>query len=876
MIEANIAIEWKTASVNGHIEISQGKLIRGSIAKGTGKFTNGNFSCSAEGQCRLELAIEANNMGFGANPTMVSVCTPVNPFTFFLRDVHSDFPIVIPAYGLVVTLAEDKRNFEDIQQAVRDRELLTNLQRINIEPEESYETAANNTRELRSPVWLGISRDVRIFEMGFRQPMLYTDWIKPRFHGHGYFWPEKEYTSCRYGFVAGRGWGCTERLRRWLDEGVLPILRAERIDDDIRYEQTAFATLEKTPLTAPGVRGTHFLVADGLSVCHLFTEEQEKIFQSLREKELNQDEETVLCCRLQVTNTAPVPRYAFFKAVFPHDVYGNPVVHSFDKANGFGMHEKSDLVFGISRLDGNPLPQEEIAVLLDPGESSVFEFFLPHQPIPQGRALALAKRSILDCLEQCRRFWREKLAAAGQMILPEKRIHEMVQAGLLHLDLITYGLEPNGTLAPTVGVYGPIGSESAPIINFMDSMGLHNLARRALTYFLDKQHEDGFIQNFTGYMLETGCVLWIIGEHYRYTRDEGWVEQIKPKILRSCEFILRWRARNQREDLRGRGYGMMKGKVDDPEDNERIFMLNGYAYLGLSRVAEMLANIDPAQSKRLKAEAENLKADIRTAFFESLGRGPVVPLGDGTWYPTIAPWAGPWGPKCLFTDGGMWYTHGSMILRDSLNGPLYLVFQEVIEPDEQAAEFMLSYQSELMYLRNVGFSQPYYSRHPYIHLRRGEAKRFLKAYYNTFASMADRETYSFWEHYYHESPHKTHEEAWFLMQTRWMLYMEEAETLNLLRGVPRSWLERGKRIELKRVASYFGPLSLAVVSKLDQGIIEAQITCTSDRKPKCVEIRLPHPEEKKAISVEGGTYSADMETVTVQKFNGRAIVRAFF
>ena len=36
---------------------------------------------------------------------------------------------------------------------------------------------------------------------------------------------------------------------------------------------------------------------------------------------------------------------------------------------------------------------------------------------------------------------------------------------------------------------------------------------------------------------------------------------------------------------------------------------------------------------------------------------------------------------------------------------------------------------------------------------------FLKAYYNPFAGLADRETYTFWEHYFHASPHKTHEEA---------------------------------------------------------------------------------------------------------------------
>ena len=126
-------------------------------------------------------------------------------------------------------------------------------------------------------------------------------------------------------------------------------------------------------------------------------------------------------------------------------------------------------------------------------------------------------------------------AAAAQIELPEKRITAMIRAGLLHLDLVTYGREPNGTLISTIGIYTAIGSESSPIIQFMDSMGWHDEARRALTYFLDKQHEDGFIQNFGGYMLETGAALWSMGEHYRYTRDDEWVRQIEPKLLFTAE-----------------------------------------------------------------------------------------------------------------------------------------------------------------------------------------------------------------------------------------------------------------------------------------------------------------------------------------------------
>jgi hypothetical protein len=448
----------------------------------------------------------------------------------------------------------------------------------------------------------------------------------------------------------------------------------------------------------------------------------------------------------------------------------------------------------------------------------------------------------------------------------------MIRAGLLHLDLVTYGREPNGTLVPTIGIYTAIGSESSPIIQFMDSMGWHDEARRALMYFLDKQHEDGFIQNFGGYMLETGAALWSMGEHYRYTRDDEWVKQIEPKLLKACEFMLKWRQRNMRDDLQGKGYGLMEGKVADPEDPFHSFMLNGYAYLGMSRVAEMLHNVDPAAARKWQDEAEAFKADIRKAFAESMARSPVIPLGDGTWCPTAPPWGEYRGPLSLFADGGKSFTHGSMVSRDSLLGPLYLTFQEVLDPKEPATGFLLSFHSELMTQRNVAFTQPYYSRHPVTHLRRGEVKPFLKAYYNTVASLADRQTYTFWEHYFHGSPHKTHEEAWFLMQTRWMLYMERGDTLQLLPGVPRAYFEDGKHIEIKRAASYFGPVSLQTESKLSEGRIVATMECPLDRGLKRVELRLPHPAGRRPTSVAGGKYNPDTETVTVEPFSGHVEV----
>ena len=114
------------------------------------------------------------------------------------------------------------------------------------------------------------------------------------------------------------------------------------------------------------------------------------------------------------------------------------------------------------------------------------------------------------------------------------------------------------------------------------------------------------------------------------------------------------------------------------------------------------------------------------------------------------------------------------------------------------------------------------------------------------------------------------------MDTRWMLYRERDNGIDLLPGIPRVYLENGKHIELNKVATYFGPLSLHVVSALDQGRIQATVECQSDRKPSFVELRIPHPQGRKAVWVKGGTYIPEKERVRVEPFEGRADITVGF
>lgn len=873
-----IVIEWNSGKPSGIIEVRNGKLSTIRIEKGKGKISGSSFQLtSSPARIMIELAETHADPGPGA--TIVSCRTKSNAFSFFLRDVSKDYPLLLPGYAVTVLRSDDHRSYNDIYGEIKSRNLKSKLAAIEDQPERSFETIDSNTRRQYVPTWLGTGRDMRMFQINEKlhgvadatadgMPAA-TQVITPKRAASSVDFTPAGYSNLRYIIMFGRGESAVLDVTRRLEDGALPILHSTLRDEDVEYHTTAFAAPEELAFGTPG-SGTNFLVADKHLVGNTFTKEQQARADILLKKECSKAASTVLCYRLEISNKGKVPRYAWFRSPEASGTSArfNPLT---------GVSTLSDgSAFCKTTLNGQPLPNQENAILLAPEEKAVIVFFIPHLPVDKARMDRITAISFDKRYDACKKFWRDKLNTGAQIKLPEKRIEEMIRAGLLHLDMVTYGEEPDGALAASIGAYSPIATESAPIIQFYNSMGWNGIARRSLEYFLEKQHDDGLIQNFTGYMVETGAALWCIGEYMRYTKDTAWLRSIKDKLLKSANYLISWRNKNKVDSFAGKGYGMIDGKVADPEDHFHQFMLNAYAYLGLVRLAEMLSSIDMTASQYMQHEAQGWRKDIRAAFMESMATSPVVPLGDGSWSPTVAPWAEAPGPRALYIIPDNYYSHGTFIVPDAMLGPLYLVFCEVLDVNDPAVTTMMNYHSELFYQRNTVFSQPYYSRHNWLQLKKGMIKPFLQTYYQTFAGISDRETYDFWEHFFHMSAHKTHEEAWFLMETRWMLYMEDKDTLNLLKGIPRNWLQDGKEISLERVWSYFGPITLKVKSMTGTGSIEAVIEADAARAPRVVTIRLPHPMGKKAIKAEGGIYDPKTETIRIEQFSGKKIIRLEF
>jgi hypothetical protein len=857
----SVAVVWKDEVAGGEIQLTY-----------AAKKSPGDFSLKP-GVRRLTIQIDDVHNDVGALATRVTVRyrrhggpndLPAG-FTFFLRDVQPETPILVHGLGVAVVPASDVRTYDQIEAAIAAKKLLSVRQRIDANPEDTYQAACRETKSMRCETWLGVGRDMRLFRVMPMDSAGYWGYVAPYDLKRSAI-PQEGPDPGRYYFILGRGAQCSIDLTRRLEDGVLPIITSVQRDEDIEYRLTIFATLEEGPLSADKIRGTHWLAAFGNAVGAMLTDKEKREYESLKSAEVEHREQELICwAHVEITNRAAVPRYAYAKAGYVKADFlegiGNVKLE-----NGLKIKEDGT-VMSINLLDGRPMPQEEMSVMLQPGQKTNLDILFPHRPLPKQRAAAVAKQSFHEHHQACRSFWQQKLDRGSRISLPEPAIEERVRAGLLHLDILTLGMAKEGVLATPVGYYAPIGSESSPIIQFYDALGYHDIAERAIQFFLNRQREDGFIQTCLEYQLETGPVLWTIGEHFRYTRDADWARRIQPHVLKACNFLLAWRRRNLREELRGKGFGLLEGKVADPEDFFHSYMLNALTYVGLKRAVEMYSDIDAAAFAEVKNELAPYLADIRNSYADNVVRSPVIPLGDGRWVPSFSPWAEYAGPVSLHADGGSWLSHFMFASRDSLIGSLFLGIGEVLDPNEQLAEWLLYAHQELMTHRNAGFSQPYYCRHDWLHMKRGEVKQFLKMYYSQFASLQDRETYTFWEHYVPEgeSPHKTHEEGWFLMQTRWMLWNEDydARGLRLLSMVPRAWLDAGKRIKLEKCASYFGSFSLDVQSSSRADLVEAAVEFhgAPERWPKMVTLRLPHPHGKRPRDVQGGTFNPKTESV---------------
>ncbi len=179
-----IAVKWLNEKPAGHIEVSNGELEKISLLGGRAKIKGNKFDFSSAGSEIIEVSLKNTHTDYGSGATVVSVYNGPHSFSFFLRDVTNEYPVYIPEYNVVVSGSDDKRSYLQTAEDIRNRGSRTKLEKIGNEPEESFDSAAFHTRDQVCPIWLGISRDIRLFELGASGEMstITPGWLPPQFY----------------------------------------------------------------------------------------------------------------------------------------------------------------------------------------------------------------------------------------------------------------------------------------------------------------------------------------------------------------------------------------------------------------------------------------------------------------------------------------------------------------------------------------------------------------------------------------------------------------------------------------------------------------------------------------------------------------------
>ncbi len=493
--------------------------------------------------------------------------------------------------------------------------------------------------------------------------------------------------------------------------------------------------------------------------------------------------------------------------------------------------------------------------------------------------------------------WRQIVSQAGRFEMPDQMLNDFYKAQLVHT-LITADRDPYertwqlpaATLGEKVGIrraYAPIRALEmrglhAMAAKFLDAFvrGQSSMAlegrfsdRRGVFHGLPSEHEDyqGFFDN-----QDHGCTLWMLNEHYRYTRDRDWLRRHAEVLVQACDFITRQRRVEDVDDPAEKDESrdtelLPPGRVEGRTDWARWYAVNAWAWRGMKATAENLAEIKHSDAKRIAADARAFGDVLRASCRESMIHAPVVRLSDGTYIPFQPARSRSRGRDNIGLDGIM-------------TGPLSLLECGLYSYHSPEAEWILRDLEDnvLVGLSDRSALDPGRMSLVPAYLHRGQYKHALWSFYNDLAARIFEETRMLaglvtqagcgkgpW--------YALFAEAELVYALRCLLVLEHDDELWLLAGVPDDWLEPGRKIDMERAATWFGPLDMRVESLSEPRRVVIDLNAPIRNKPTKIRLCLHRPLS--SVSLNGhliSTYDASSGAIELSGDVGPAKIVAYW
>jgi len=588
------------------------------------------------------------------------------------------------------------------------------------------------------------------------------------------------------------------------------------------------------------------------------------------------------------------------------------------------------------RDGANTAPALHIQAKVAGRAEAVLDFAIPFIPgLSEGERRQLAALDYGAERGRVVAYWRQVTADAVPFRVPEPRFNSFAQ-GLLARIRLSVTKDPKSGLymVPAASYrYQGHANESAFQCHLLDVLGHHQLAAKYLHTHVALQGSKPFAGSYTGdqkgvyhgmrvdeeydysvgappYNLNHGTVLWILAEHYFYTRDRVWLEGVAASMKRAADWIIEQRQLTKKSLPSGERcpeYGLLPaGHLEDNDDWGHWFAVNAYASAGLTAMSEALAEIGDREAARYAGEARAYREDLRAAVLRAIEDAPVVRLRDNTW----VSWAPPRAHQRIRMFGplrtGYYSRYGIKEMptfrlsatRELLYGPLILFETGIFDPRERLAEWVLDdwednatmseplglhvhgwVDEEYWFSRGGMVFQPNLQNPVRTYLRRGEIKAAIRSLYNNFVSCYYPSVNVFTEEYrqwVHPSGpfFKVADEAKFVHRLRDLLLTEFEGDLLLAPGTPERWLEAGREIVVSRAPTYFGPVSYRLRAEQKRVTVEVTLPDRAGYRDAWLYVRLPGGSAPGEVTVDGKLWE-DVDRrarrVRLPRISGRAM-----
>jgi hypothetical protein len=771
--------------------------------------------------------------------TLITVCNAKATFTFAPDDLKQGV-LFLPNFGVAILPKGDNRDYSAIAAWQKSIQTKTLYERVREMPEQTWKAAWEGMPPKKSHIYFPLGLD------GGRQRfLLQADGIV-RFRLNDHYLEARpgqdtplfklEASPVRVGFGH-----YPQPSSRSLQESTIPICETTWETNGLTTRQTAFVT---------ALRG---LDASGAVPAA--------------------DTTVVFMARFLFTNDSSVPQ----TAALPLSYFtGEAQQHL--RIDDKGLIWLGENVRGEVMADNPPQVNHDDILWnwrLGPGKATEVLVKLPYVVLSEkAEQESLAQLDFEKERKAVADYWRRRMDEGTQLVSPEPVLNDFFRADASHL-LINCELEPNRSRRfARVGsfAYGAYGNESCMMVVDLDRRGYHREAQECLDAWLHYQGTVGLPGDFAsqegilygtggyesgGYNQHHGWILWMLSEHYRFTRDQAWLRSAAPGILAGADWIIRETKRTADRNELERGL-LPAGSLEDIGDWWTWLSTSCYTWRGLDSAAWALEQIEHAEARRVRQEADAYHENLLTNFQKAAQRSPVVRLRDGTTVPHI--------PSYVQRRGRSFGW-----ICETLEGSMHLLITGALDASSRQAEWILNdYEDNLFLSNQYGYTLDDFDKYwfgrggmsmqacllldvePY--LRRDDVKNALRAMFNAIAVSHFPDVHMNTEHALPEmgdwrgDHFKSSDESNACGWLRQVFVREENEQLLLLgQAVPREWLKPGQKCGLKNARTHFGPMSLLYTGA------DHHISCQFDppkrNRPKQIRLRFRTPGEQVIRSV---------------------------